>query len=57
MLGELIISAIVVGCVVTALGNRPSRCPLRNKNKKVCHKCGNAVNRSYDGKFHCRRHF
>lgn len=28
MLGELIISAIVVGCVVKALGSRSSRRPL-----------------------------
>lgn len=56
MLGELIISAIVVGCVVKALGSRSSRRPSwKDPDKRVCRKCGNTVNRSYDGKFHCRR--
>ncbi len=53
MLGELIISTIVVGCIVKSLGNRSSGCSL--KNKRVCHKCGNIVNRIYDEKFHCKR--
>lgn len=55
MLGKLIISAIVVGCVVKALENRRSGYPLKDSDERVCHKCGNTVYRNYDGKFHCER--